>query len=95
MFIDGVFTRNVSFGICAVCMDFFVDFSTVFDNYVVEITVGDQVIDLGLWDTAGQEEYDRIRPLSYDSCDIFLLCFSVMNPTSFENVSSKVCGCWG
>jgi len=62
---------------------------TVFDNYVVNLTAGDETIELGLWDTAGQEEYDRIRPLSYGNADVFLLCFSVVGPTSYENVSSK------
>jgi len=62
---------------------------TVFDNYVVNITAGDQNIELGLWDTAGQEEYDRLRPLSYANANVFLICFSVVNPTSYENVSSK------
>eukprot|EP01132_Coremiostelium_polycephalum_P004702 gene4702-5874_t len=38
---------------------------TVFDNYVVNLTAGDRNIELGLWDTAGQEEYDKLRPLSY------------------------------
>lgn len=40
-------------------------------------------------DTAGQEEYDRLRPLSYANANVFLVCFSVVNPVSFENVSSK------
>jgi len=62
---------------------------TVFDNYVVNITAGDQNIELGLWDTAGQEEYDRLRPLSYANANVFLICFSVVNPTSYENVLSK------
>jgi len=62
---------------------------TVFDNYVVNITAGDQNIELGLWDTAGQEEYDRLRPLSYANANVFLLCFSVISPVSFENVSAK------
>jgi len=62
---------------------------TVFDNYVVNITAGDQNIELGLWDTAGQEEYDRLRPLSYANANVFLICFSVVNPTSYENVQSK------
>jgi len=62
---------------------------TVFDNYVVNLTAGEQNIELGLWDTAGQEEYDRLRPLSYANANVFLLCFSVISPVSFENVTAK------
>jgi small GTP-binding protein len=62
---------------------------TVFDNYVVNLTAGNETIELGLWDTAGQEEYDRLRPLSYANANVFLVCFSVVNPVSFENVTSK------
>ena len=62
---------------------------TVFDNYVVNLTAGQDTIELGLWDTAGQEEYDRLRPLSYANANVFLVCFSVVNPVSYENVSSK------
>lgn len=45
---------------------------------------------LGLFDTAGQEDYDRLRPLSYPHTDVFLVCFSVVSPASFENVKEKV-----
>lgn len=62
---------------------------TVFDNYVVNLTAGEQNIELGLWDTAGQEEYDRLRPLTYANANVFLLCFSVISPVSFENVTAK------
>lgn len=44
---------------------------------------------LGLFDTAGQEDYDRLRPLSYPQTDVFLVCFSVVAPASFENVKEK------
>eukprot|EP01090_Pellita_catalonica_P018686 TRINITY_DN6112_c0_g2_i1.p1 TRINITY_DN6112_c0_g2~~TRINITY_DN6112_c0_g2_i1.p1 ORF type:complete len:846 (+),score=155.24 TRINITY_DN6112_c0_g2_i1:122-2539(+) len=62
---------------------------TVFDNYVVNLTAGGRTIELGLWDTAGQEEYDRLRPLSYANANVFLTCFSVVNPVSYENILSK------
>ena len=62
---------------------------TVFDNYSANVMVSGTPINLGLWDTAGQEDYDRLRPLSYPQTDVFLICFSVVNPTSLENVVSK------
>ena len=46
-------------------------------------------INLGLWDTAGQEDYDKLRPLSYPQTDVFLICYSLISPTSFDNVKSK------
>ena len=38
---------------------------TVFDNYAVTVMIGGEPYTLGLFDTAGQEDYDRLRPLSY------------------------------
>ncbi|KAL7716479.1 small monomeric GTPase [Entamoeba marina] len=62
---------------------------TVFDNYVANVVVDEKKINLGLWDTAGQEEYNSLRPLSYPGTDIFLLCYSVVYPASYINVRDK------
>ena len=62
---------------------------TVFDNYAVTVMIGGEPYTLGLFDTAGQEDYDRLRPLSYPQTDVFLVCFSCVNPSSFENVKEK------
>ncbi|CAG8595394.1 27855_t:CDS:2 [Dentiscutata erythropus] len=62
---------------------------TVFDNYKVDIMIGDDLYTLALFDTTGQEDYNRLRPLSYPQTDVFLVCFSVTSPASFENVKEK------
>lgn len=43
-----------------------------------------------MWDTAGQEEYDRLRPLSYPETNVLFVCFAVDSPHSLENVLDKV-----
>ncbi|KAL0236924.1 hypothetical protein PCE1_000321 [Barthelona sp. PCE] len=63
--------------------------ATIFDNYQTQVLVDNQVYILDLWDTAGQESYDRLRPLSYHNADVILVCFSVDNHASYENVLNR------
>ncbi|ELU01148.1 hypothetical protein CAPTEDRAFT_94321, partial [Capitella teleta] len=62
---------------------------TAYDNYAVVVTVDNKPIRLQLCDTAGQDDFDSLRPLCYPGTDVFLVCFSVVNPTSFQNVLDK------
>ncbi|KAF7667545.1 hypothetical protein LDENG_00057740 [Lucifuga dentata] len=62
---------------------------SVFEKYVTTISIGGKEIKLNLYDTAGQDDYDRLRPLSYQEANLILVCFDVTNPTSFENVLIK------
>ncbi|KAG8695740.1 GTP-binding protein Rho1 [Ceratobasidium sp. 394] len=62
---------------------------TVFENYVAEVEIDGRHVELELWDTAGQEEYNRLRPLSYPDAHVILLCFAIDSPSSFNNVQEK------
>ncbi|KAK9705962.1 hypothetical protein RND81_07G095500 [Saponaria officinalis] len=62
---------------------------TVFDNFSANVSVDGNIVNLGLWDTAGQEDYSRLRPLSYRGADIFVLAFSLISRASYENVLKK------
>ncbi|KAG1955801.1 Rho GTPase [Pimephales promelas] len=68
---------------------------TVLDRYSVDVLVDGNPVTLGLWDTSGQEDYDRLRPLSYPQTDVFLICFSLGDPASFENVQGWARPVWG
>nr|KAF6312141.1 ras-like protein family member F, filopodia associated [Pipistrellus kuhlii] len=62
---------------------------SVFEKYTASVTVGNKEVILNLYDTAGQEDYDRLRPLSYQNTHLVLICYDVMNPTSYDNVLIK------
>jgi small GTP-binding protein len=66
----------------------------VFENYIADVDVNPNLsVELGLWDTAGQEDYDRLRPLSYPDTHVLLICFSIDCPDSFDNIVEKVYFC--
>ncbi|KAL4898909.1 hypothetical protein BDW74DRAFT_120861 [Aspergillus multicolor] len=64
---------------------------TVFENYITQTLHrrSGKTVELALWDTAGQEEYDRLRPLSYPETDLLFVCFAIDCPASLENVMDK------
>ncbi|KAM6392540.1 rho-related GTP-binding protein RhoD [Pluvialis apricaria] len=62
---------------------------TVFEKYTASLQVGGKPMKIHLWDTAGQEDYDRLRPLSYSDANVVLICFDVTNPNSYDNVLTK------
>lgn len=62
----------------------------MFENYVTNRQFDGKIVEIALWDTAGQEEYDRLRPLSYPESHVILIVFSVDFPVSLGNVQDKV-----
>jgi Rho family protein len=62
---------------------------TVFENYVTDCRVDGKSVQLALWDTAGQEDYERLRPLAYAQAHVILIAFSVSSPDSLANIGTK------
>ncbi|XP_077897240.1 uncharacterized protein LOC120884864 [Ictidomys tridecemlineatus] len=71
-------------------------FPTVFENYITDIEVDSKQVELALWDTAGQEDYECLRPLSYLDTDVILMCFSIDSPNSLgEDFGERWWRCFG
>ncbi|KAF4306579.1 Ras GTPase [Botryosphaeria dothidea] len=70
-------------------LGYFPTVPTVFENYVTDCRVDGKSVQLALWDTAGQEDYERLRPLAYSKAHVILIGFSVDSPDSLENVKHK------
>ncbi|KAJ2008073.1 hypothetical protein H4R26_000417 [Coemansia thaxteri] len=62
---------------------------TIFDTWVADMEVDSTPVELALWDTAGQEEFDRLRFLCYPDANIIIICFSVDSQDSLQNVYEK------
>ncbi|CAF0744096.1 unnamed protein product [Adineta steineri] len=62
---------------------------TIFENYAATVTLNNQKYILNLFDSAGQEEYDQLRIMAYPNTNVFILCFSVVDPDSYSNILSK------
>jgi len=62
---------------------------TIFDNFFTNVIVGGQIVNFHLWDTAGQDEYDKLRYLAYPETDCFLICYDITREDSFKNVKVR------
>lgn len=63
---------------------------TVVDNFIKVVKYdANKAVSLALWDTAGQEDYDTIRPLSYQETDLVILCYTIENKKNLDNISTK------
>lgn len=62
---------------------------TIYDKESIEMILDGRRHTIQLHDTAGQEDYDRIRQQFYKRAQCFLLCYSINNRISFENITAK------
>ncbi|XP_032301126.1 rho-related GTP-binding protein RhoD [Coturnix japonica] len=62
---------------------------TVFEKYTASFRISGKPAKIHLWDTAGQEDYDRLRPLSYQNTNVVLICFDVTSRSSYDNILTK------
>ncbi|KAJ2401050.1 GTP-binding protein Rho1 [Coemansia sp. RSA 2559] len=62
---------------------------TIFEEWVSEVHMDGRLVELALWDTAGQEDYDNVRYPCYNGANVVIICFSVDSPDSLENVQEK------
>ncbi|XP_035520602.1 rho-related GTP-binding protein RhoG-like [Morone saxatilis] len=60
-----------------------------YGTYSTQVHVDGQTVSLNLQDTGSSEEYDRLRLLCYSQVSVFLICFSIASPESYENVKRK------
>ena len=61
---------------------------TIFENTTKKVQYNGKDVELRLWDTAGQEDYERLRPLAYRDTDVVLMAFSIVNRDSFDNIQT-------
>ncbi|KAM3142360.1 hypothetical protein pb186bvf_005517 [Paramecium bursaria] len=62
---------------------------TVFENFTTQLSLDKNQFNISLWDTAGQETYEKLRVLSYQSADVFIIVYSVIDPKTLDNVIQK------
>ncbi|KAH3764582.1 rho family protein [Pelomyxa schiedti] len=62
---------------------------TVFDTLAATVTCDNEFYNISFWDTAGLEDYDRLRPICYYCTDVVFVCYFSLAPQTLENVYMK------
>ncbi|KAH9443544.1 hypothetical protein Pst134EA_033010 [Puccinia striiformis f. sp. tritici] len=63
---------------------------TVVENHTIDVLVGEQIVELCLWDNLAEEEDEKPGPgSSYSNSHVVMLCFSVDKPNSLINTENK------
>ncbi|KAL1487528.1 hypothetical protein ABEB36_015798 [Hypothenemus hampei] len=62
---------------------------TTFEEYINNRIFDNKPVNFHMIDTSGQEVFDHIRPFCYPQTDLFLICFSLIDPASLKNVWKK------
>ena len=62
---------------------------SIFDTRTIQAPKDGIDYNFSLWDTAGGEDYDRLRPLSYPQTDLFVIVYSITGPYSYDNITTK------
>ncbi|KAJ5087762.1 hypothetical protein N7456_011378 [Penicillium angulare] len=65
------------------------DAPVLLDPFEIDIMLKGEKHTLGLWDTTFEQGYTRLSPIWYPKTNIFLLCFSIASPSSFDNITEK------
>ncbi|KAJ5067600.1 hypothetical protein M0811_02788 [Anaeramoeba ignava] len=61
---------------------------SVYENFTKDFSDG-PTINLAIWDTHCDPDYDKLRQLSYSQTDVFMICFSLVSEESFVHVKTK------
>lgn len=61
-----------------------------YESYDCSLTIGSTTTTIAIYDTVGQDDFSPTRDLIFSKVSTVLLCYSIISPTSFENITEKV-----
>ncbi|KAL5009041.1 hypothetical protein ScPMuIL_014622 [Solemya velum] len=64
-------------------------FWTEVPGYGATLAIEGKPYHISIFDTAGQEDFNKLRVLAYMKCDVFLICFSVAQPETLKSVQEN------